>query len=132
MEASFDIRIDWADQDLFGHVNNLAFFRYMQAARVNLGSLCGLDFCSTTKVPAPMLAASSCQFKSPLFFPGMVRVVSRVSFVKESSFGLVHHLYNDQGILAATGEDVIVAYDFGKQTKISIPDWLREKLEGVG
>ena len=30
----FTSRIDWSDLDLLGHVNNIAFSRFFQAARV--------------------------------------------------------------------------------------------------
>ncbi len=33
--VKLDLRIDWSEIDLFGHVNNLAILKYVQAARVN-------------------------------------------------------------------------------------------------
>lgn len=33
--TSLELRIDWSEMDLFGHVNNVAFFKYVQASRVN-------------------------------------------------------------------------------------------------
>jgi acyl-CoA thioester hydrolase len=29
-----EIRIDWSEIDLFGHINNLAIMKYVQTARV--------------------------------------------------------------------------------------------------
>lgn len=36
------LRIDWSELDLFGHVNNVAYFKYIQASRVNYWELSGL------------------------------------------------------------------------------------------
>ena len=32
-KVKFEIRIDWSEIDLFGHINNLAIMNYVQAAR---------------------------------------------------------------------------------------------------
>ncbi len=36
------LRIDWSEIDLFGHVNNVATLKYVQAARVNCLEALGL------------------------------------------------------------------------------------------
>ncbi len=41
-KVKFEIRIDWSEIDLFGHINNLAIMKYVQAARVNYLELVGL------------------------------------------------------------------------------------------
>jgi len=33
--SKLPIRIDWSEMDLFGHVNNVMYFKYIQASRVN-------------------------------------------------------------------------------------------------
>ncbi|MCE3258723.1 MAG: hypothetical protein K0S12_364, partial [Bacteroidetes bacterium] len=34
-KTEIKIQLDWSEMDLFGHVNNVAYFKYIQAARVN-------------------------------------------------------------------------------------------------
>ncbi len=41
-KVKFEIRIDWSEIDLFGHINNLAIMKYVQSARVNYLELIGL------------------------------------------------------------------------------------------
>ncbi|GIV28450.1 MAG: hypothetical protein KatS3mg027_2264 [Bacteroidia bacterium] len=36
------LRIDWSELDYFGHVNNVSFFKYIQAGRVNYWEKIGL------------------------------------------------------------------------------------------
>lgn len=123
------LRIDWSEMDLFGHVNNVAFFKYIQASRVHYWESIGLSAYFNQTHIGPILASSQCQFKKPLHYPGQITVLARVDFIKNSSFGLSHCIVNEQGETAAEGNDVIVMYDFNQNKKISVPDWLRQKIE---
>lgn len=133
MQAEFsvklELRIDWSEMDLFGHVNNVAFFKYLQAARVHYWETIGLSAYFNQTQIGPILANSQCQFKKPLYYPGQITVWSRVDYMKNSSFGITHHVLNEKNELAAQGQDVIVIYDFNQNEKTTIPTWLREKIE---
>lgn len=135
MAADFPVelklRIDWSEMDLFGHVNNVTFFKYLQAARVNYWEHIGLTMFFDETKTGPILASSSCQFKKPLHYPGGVTILSRVDFIKNSSFGISHRVQNAAGELAAEGTDIIVMYDFNKNEKMNVPGWLRKKIEAV-
>jgi acyl-CoA thioester hydrolase len=41
-KLKLELRIDWSEIDLFGHVNNLAILKFTQAARVNYLERIGL------------------------------------------------------------------------------------------
>jgi acyl-CoA thioester hydrolase len=123
------IRIDWSEMDLFGHVNNVSYFKYVQAARVNYWEHIGLTRLHTKENIGAMLASSSCQFKQPLFYPGNVLIRSRVEFMKTTSFGLRHQLINEKNELCAEAQDVMVLFNFNDHTKVLIPDTIREKIE---
>ena len=123
------IRIDWSEMDVFGHVNNVMFMKYTQASRVNYWEKIGLDGNFTSKVVGPILASTACQFKKPLFYPGTIVVKAKVDFIKNTSFGISHQIYNEKNELCAEAQDVIVTYDFEKNEKINVPDWLRKKIE---
>jgi acyl-CoA thioester hydrolase len=107
------------------------YFKYIQAARVHYWESLGFDESHKTTGIGPTLAAASCQFIKPLFYPGNVIIRTKVSFIKTTSFGLQHQLLNDQGILVATAEDVIVMYNFQTQTKTPISEKLRQKIEAL-
>ena len=123
----FNCRIDWSDLDLLGHVNNIAFSRYIQAARVEYCGHVGLEvFPGMTT--GPILAASRVQFLAQLFFPGSVRILTRCKKAGSTSIVLEHALYSDDGTLAAVSEDVVVRYDFAAKTKIPLIDAIRDKI----
>lgn len=119
------LRIDWSDMDLFGHVNNVAYYKYIQASRVNVWEQSHLadDFSETRQ--GPILLSCACRFIKPLHYPGSVLIKSRVSFVRNTSFGISHQLLNTAGELCAEGEDVIVMFDFKTNSKIPVPEAFR-------
>ena len=124
-----ELRIDWSEIDLFGHVNNLAILKYIQAARVNYLEAIGLMQSQAEAKIGPILASTSCQFRKSLFYPGQVTVHSTVDAVKNSSFRIRHAVCNDHNEIAAEAADIIVLFDFHKQHKLTIPNDLRGRIE---
>lgn len=123
--SELTLRIDWSEMDTYQHVNNLSFMKYMQSARVQFWELSGLyQMYSETKKGA-MLVSSKCDFQHPLFYPGEVFIKTQIEFIKNSSFGLIHHLYNHENVLCAEGHDVAVCYDFTIHKTFRIPKRVR-------
>ena len=125
------LRLDWSEMDLFGHVNNVAYFKYIQAARVNYWEISGLGSMLNTDKVGPILLSTSCQFIKPLFFPGNIVVASGIEFIKNTSFGIHHRILNDKNELAAEAKDVIVTFDFHKNEKVPVPDHIRSAMERI-
>ncbi len=123
------LRIDWSELDAFGHVNNVMFYKYLQAARVRFWEQIGLYEQYKSEGIAPLLASATVDFKKPLMYPGNVTIQSTVAFVKNTSFGLEYSLLNDNNEIVALGRDAMVLYDFNKNEKLSIPDDLRMNIE---
>ena len=123
----FQDRIDWSDLDLLGHVNNIAFSKFFQAARVEYCGHVGLNVFQGMTT-GPILAASRVQFAAQLFFPGNVRILTRCKKAGRTSIVLEHALYDDRGTLCAFSEDVVVRYDFAAKTKIPLGDEIVKKI----
>jgi len=66
--VKLSLRLDWSEMDLFGHINNVMYFKYIKASRVNYWETMGIakDF-ATTKV-GPILASTKCNFLNPLHY----------------------------------------------------------------
>lgn len=122
------LRIDWSEIDLFAHVNNVAIIKYIQAARVNLLDALGLMQKQAEEKKGPILASVECQFFKPMYYPGQVIIHSEISLVKNSSFKIIHTLYNEKEEITAKANDIIVYYDFIENTKLKIDDTLRKKM----
>lgn len=122
------LRIDWGDLDLLGHVNNVSIIRYLQAGRVMFAENVGLRVFAGMKT-GPIEAATSIQFRKQLRYPGEVTVATGVSEVKNTSVILCHRIYDDAGDAAVEASEVIVHFDFEKQTKIPLTGELRQRIE---
>ena len=125
------LRIDWSEMDLFGHVNNVAYFKYIQASRVNYWELTGLAASfSETKI-GPILLSTSCNFIKPLYYPGNIIVAAKMEFMKNTSFGIHHQIFSEEGEVAAEAHDVIVNFDFNKNEKAPITAAFRDAVAAI-
>lgn len=123
------IRIDWSETDLFGHVNNVMIMKYIQAARVEYLDRIGLMKSFFKDKTGPVLASTTCEFRKPLHYPGNILVKTRMDFIKNSSFELLHVILNDDLDIVSVGRDILVTYDYAKNCKIEIPSWVRENIK---
>jgi acyl-CoA thioester hydrolase len=121
------LRIDWSELDLFGHVNNVAFFKYMQAGRVQLCDAVGLSSIKPDGIGF-IVASSHCDFKLPMHYPDTVKVISRILKINNTSFELLHQLTNSKNELVAEGKDVLVVFDYVDRTKVTIDETLKQRL----
>jgi acyl-CoA thioester hydrolase len=129
--VKLELRLDWSEMDMFGHINNVSYFKYVQASRVNYWEAIGLTRLFRETNVGAILASTACQFKKPLHFPGNIIVQVKLDFLKNTSFGLKHQILNEHGELAAEAQDVMVMFDFTKNEKVAIPEELRRKVEGL-
>ena len=126
------LRIDWSDLDLLGHVNNVAYFRFIQAARINFWQACGLSPLFNESEVGPILLSTQCQFRVPLFYPGDIVVETRIEFIKNTSYGMHHRIRNSNGEIAAEAHDILVNYNFKTGAKIPMDGTFRSLLEKLG
>lgn len=118
----------WGDQDAFGHVNNVAFLRYFEDARIAYFQA----LCSQTLDPAveaPVLVDLQCSFRQQLQHPETTRIQSRTAALGRTSLTLEQAMVAaSSGTLAATARTVMVWFDFRDSVPAPVPDWLRDDL----
>ncbi|MBK9329320.1 MAG: acyl-CoA thioesterase [Sphingobacteriales bacterium] len=131
-KLKLELRIDWSELDFFGHVNNVAISKYIQSARVNLLERLGLMQSQYTDKIGPILASMKCQFIKPLSYPGQVILFAAVDQIKNTSFQIQYEIVNDKKEIISQAQDVIVLYDYAKNTKLAIPEDIRQKILELG
>lgn len=129
--VTLSLRIDWSEMDLFGHVNNVSYFKYIQAARVRYWELTGIAEGFSEHKTGPILLSTGCNFIKPLFYPGNIVVESRMEFIKNTSFGLHHRIRNADNEVVAEAHDVIVHFDFRKNEKAPITAEFRKAVSEI-
>jgi acyl-CoA thioester hydrolase len=122
-----ELPLRFADMDADNHVNNTEFYRYMEEARMRWVHSLGLAM--TPPEPIPVLAASACSFRAPLFYPGVVTVEIYLGRVGTSSVR-THYLLRRGTEIAAEGYAVSVWVDPKTQRPIALPAAVRGLAAG--
>lgn len=122
--------VQWGDQDGFGHVNNVVFFRWYESARIDLLNSFETSVSMSGTGLGPILASIKCDYRRQLRFPDTVFVGSRITKVGRSSAEIGHAVYSwEQDAIVAEGCSVIVIYNYSDQRVTRIPDDLRVQFE---
>jgi len=131
--------VQWGDQDAFGHVNNIVYFRWYESARIAYLERIGLGE-KHAGVPVhqqdvgPILAAISCNYRRQVKYPDSVIVGARVTRIGRSSMTMTHMVWSStHQAIAADGESTVVVFDYQTNRPRRMPDEFRaliEKLEG--
>jgi acyl-CoA thioester hydrolase len=123
------LEVRFRDIDAFRHVNNAAFFTYIEQARIRY--LCDLlDIEAVERLPM-ILAAVQIDFKSPILYGQEVEIGTRVDWIGNTSFSMSHHLTASPGArVVAKAATILVAYDYETEAAIPVPDAWRNAFAG--
>lgn len=111
-----------ADTDQFKHVNNAAIASYCEAGRMGLFAEPVLE--EAIAGLSVVVAKLTIVFERELFYPGDVRIGTRVTAVGNASFQVSQALYGAQGRFA-TSEATCVMMDRAEHRPIRVPDAVR-------
>jgi acyl-CoA thioester hydrolase len=118
----------WADNDVYGHVNNVEYYAFfdtvINAWLIREG---GLDVHGGEVIG--LCAESHCEFRAALAFPETVTAGLRVGHLGRSSVRYEIGLFGEGGELAATGWFVHVFVDREDRRPAEIPAAVRGALE---
>jgi acyl-CoA thioester hydrolase len=123
------IEVRFRDVDVFGHVNNVVVFTYIETARVHYLVEVGIRPPRANLLDIAFIVAHlNCDFRRPIYYGQQVEVGSRVTQINRSSFRLDHRVEAD-GELAAEGYCILVHYDYATQRSVPVPAEMRAKIE---
>lgn len=123
--------IRWADMDALGHVNNTAYFRYMEQARIEwlyAQAQAGVGYDRGT---GPVIVNASCTFREALVYPGDVEVKMFLAGLGRSSVGSFYELRKD-GRMYADGAAKIVWIELASGRPTPLPEAIAGPLRAVG
>jgi acyl-CoA thioester hydrolase len=131
--------VQWGEQDAFGHVNNIVYFRWFESARIAYLERIGLGEKHAGKTAAgtdlgPILAAINCNYRKQIKYPDVVQIGARITRIGRSSITMAHALWSEaNSAVAADGESTVVVFDYVANSPQRVPDEYRaliEKIEG--
>ncbi len=127
-----EIPVAWGDMDAYQHVNNVAYFRYFESARIAYSEKLGLHTYKDETGIGPILGSINCRYRLPLTYPDTLSVGVRVTDIEEDRFTMRHTVVSRRhGKIAAEGDGVIVMYDYRAGRKTAIPEEIRKRIRAL-
>ncbi|MCC6401098.1 MAG: acyl-CoA thioesterase [Flavobacteriales bacterium] len=128
LPIGLDITVAWGEQDLFGHVNNVVYFRWMESVRMHFLDRIGALRSHAEQGIGVILASTTCDFKRPVHWPAALHIRTGAVHVGTTSFTLAYRLTDADGTVLAEGTSVQVMYDYTKGRKVPIPGPIRTAI----
>jgi len=122
------IQTRWADNDIYGHVNNVTYYSYFDtAANSLLIQKMGFDIHHSTIIG--LVVDSACSFLQELAFPEIIEVGVAIGKVGHSSLRYELAIFKQgQQQAAAQGHFVHVFVDRQNRKSTAIPEHMRRVL----
>lgn len=119
----------YGDIDPQRHVNNVAYFRWFEEARVrylrHLGLWDGRDFDRIGVI----VAEAGCSFKSPIGWDEQVEIGVATKHIGRKSLHLVYAVRQVAGgEVRAEGRTILVGYDYDKNHSVPVPEHWRTTI----
>lgn len=125
------IPITEGEMGISGHIKNIYYIRYFECAREQYLHMIGLvDLKSKTGI-GTILAQSVCKYLKPLAYPDQITVGAKVKSIGKSSFVLEYIIVSEKTGVSASGEEVIVIYDYNNSKKAELPLGIKEAIEKI-
>jgi acyl-CoA thioester hydrolase len=124
----YPITTRWADNDIYGHVNNVTYYAYFDtAANRYLIEEGGLDISDGTIVG--YVVNSGCQYHAPITYPETIEAGVRVDKLGNSSVQYGIAIFKaGEDVAVAHGHFVHVFVERAANRSVPIPDNLRTAL----
>jgi acyl-CoA thioester hydrolase len=121
----------WMDNDIYGHVNNVAYYSYFDTvANKYLIEEGGLDIQNSDTVG--FVVASNCQYLAPIAYPEIIEVGFRANRIGGASveYGMAIFKKGEKSAVAH-GSFTHVFVNRSNNRSCKIPDAIRKALEQV-
>ena len=124
----FPIQTRWADNDLYGHVNNVIYYSYFDtAANALLIQKAAFDIHHSPIIG--LVVNSSCHFLQELTYPEIIEVGVAIEKIGNSSLTYNLAIFKQgQDQAAAQGQFVHVFVDRQSKKSTTIPQQMRDAL----
>lgn len=126
--VSLDIPVAWGEQDAFGHVNNVVYFRYFESVRMLFLERIGVLRSHAEDQVGVILASTRCDFLKPVVWPQRLTVRTGCSHIGTTSFTMDYLITNEAGGSVAKGTSVQVMYDYRSSAKVAVPLSIRNAI----
>ncbi|MFO7720477.1 MAG: thioesterase family protein [Gillisia sp.] len=127
------INVQWGEMDAFRHVNNVAYVRWGETARIDYFVKIGLINSDPEKSEhLPILGFQSVKYIAPLEYPDIIKIGTRVEEIREDRIIFRSYFFSEnQDRLAAIMVHEIIIIDPSNGSKLLVPGYLSEKIKAL-
>ena len=123
------IPVLWGDEDAFAHVNNLAYLRWCETARVEYMQRVAFWTETPSTGTGPIIASVKCDYKAPLTYPDTVDVGTRVTAIGNSSVRIDQVVVSRKlQAVAALVDSTVVLLDYSLGRPVRVPEEIRAAI----
>lgn len=125
----FPVAIRFTDIDTMRHVNNAAYFTFLEEARLHYWR--DVIGASVDDSILFIIAHSQCDYRRPILLTEETKVLVRVSRLGNKSFDFDYRVVVQDGgqeLLAAEAMTVQVMFDYAQGHSVPVPNDIRQKL----
>ena len=125
-----ELPVRWGDADVYGHINNVSFVRYVESGRVSyVDDVMKLSLTANMEA-AWVLADIQCSFLQQVEYPTLLEICTRVKKLGTKSITLETGLYrHGESEPVLTSVAVMVWFDFKAQKAAAMPVDQRETIK---
>lgn len=122
---SHEFAIRWGDMDAYGHLNNTAYFLYLQESRFELLRHYNLAY-DAKAVSAPILLNTSFNFKRQINYPETILIETYIVKIERKKVFLEHLVKSATipNLLYGVGDALVMWYDFTRNVTVNPPEEL--------
>ena len=124
------IEVRYGDLDPQGHLNNSKYLTFFETGRINYFTHLGLFTPGQSFMDINVIMAEArVTFLAAVQFGTPIKVGVRTSKMGNKSMTVDQNIVHaETGEVLASGEVILVAYDYHAQKSVPIPDVMREKI----
>jgi acyl-CoA thioester hydrolase len=126
------VEVRYGDLDAQWHVNNTKFLVYMEQARFKYLLAAGLWDGKSFLDLGLIVADVHISFKAPIELGQKIRVGVRVGHIGTKSLAFDYQIEDeDTNQVLATGETIMVAYDYHSHASVPVSDVWKQKISAM-
>lgn len=120
--------VAWGEMDAFSHLNNVAYARYFENARVEFFRHLGVWNEGTALAFGPVITNLNMQYRRQVRFPAELDVTLGISRLKTRSVSMVCSMWQE-GVCVHTAEADFLWVNFQEERAFDMPATLIEALQ---
>jgi acyl-CoA thioester hydrolase len=115
--------------DAFQHINNAAYIRYLEDARLALFAQLGMLNDLTDSNKGSILANISCDYLAPVTYPDTVHIATNIQQTGPKKISLEQVIYSERlDKLAARASSLVIYYDYTALASCAVTETVSQAL----